>query len=413
VPLVDPSAFVALRHRNFRLLWLGQLVSLSGTSMQTAALLWHVSLLAPPGWKALALGMVGLARLGPVLVFGLLSGVVADAVDRRRLMLGGQIVMMLAAVTLALVTANGLATILVILCVAGVGTAAAGATAPARQALIPNLVPREHWPNAIALSSIVAQTASVVGPALAGVTLVMAGPATVYALNAFSFLAVIGALLLMRGVPPIPPAERGAISFRALAEGARFVFGRPLLRSTLLLDGLATFFCSATALLPLFAQDLLQLGPREYGWLYAAPSVGAVLASLAMVRFADRITRRGVVLLWAVAIYGGATVVFGLSRTFWLTFLALAVTGAADTVSAVLRNIVRQLETPDRLRGRMVGIGMLFFMGGPQLGEFESGVAAQWLGAGLAVTGGGVASVLTTAWIAWRTPALRAYRRGS
>jgi MFS family permease len=413
VPLVDPSAFVALRHRNFRLLWLGQLVSLSGTSMQTAALLWHVSLLAPPGWKALALGMVGLARLGPVLVFGLLSGVVADAVDRRRLMLGGQIVMMLAAVTLALVTANGLATILVILCVAGVGTAAAGATAPARQALIPNLVPREHWPNAIALSSIVAQTASVVGPALAGVTLVMAGPATVYALNAVSFLAVIGALLLMRGVPPIPPAERGAISFRALAEGARFVFGRPLLRSTLLLDGLATFFCSATALLPLFAQDLLQLGPREYGWLYAAPSVGAVLASLAMVRFADRITRRGVVLLWAVAIYGGATVVFGLSRTFWLTFLALAVTGAADTVSAVLRNIVRQLETPDRLRGRMVGIGMLFFMGGPQLGEFESGVAAQWLGAGLAVTGGGVASVLTTAWIAWRTPALRAYRRGS
>jgi MFS family permease len=380
--------------------------------MQTAALLWHVSLLAPPGWKALALGMVGLARLGPILVFGLLSGVMADAVDRRRLMLAGQIVMMLAAATLALVTAGGLATILVILCVAGMGTAAAGATAPARQALLPNLVPREHVPNAIALSSIVAQTASVVGPALAGLTLALAGPATVYALNAVSFVAVIGALLLMRGVPPIPPAERGAISFRALREGARFVFGAPLLRSTLLLDGLATFFCSATALLPLFAQDLLQLGPREYGWLYAAPSLGAVLSSLAMVRFADRIVRRGVVLLWTVAIYGAATVVFGLSRAFWLTFLALAVTGAADTVSAVLRNIVRQLETPDRLRGRMVGISMLFFMGGPQLGEFESGVAAQWLGARVAVAAGGVASVLTTAWIAWRTPALRAYRRG-
>ncbi len=409
MPLVDPSAFVALRHRNFRLLWLGQLVSMSGTSMQSAAILWHISLLAPPGWKALALGMVGLARLGPVVVFGLLSGVVADAVDRRRLMLASQLVMMLAAATLALVTMGGLATILVILCVAGIGTAAAGATAPARQALITNLVPREHWPNAIALSSIVTQTASVAGPALAGATLAIAGPATVYGVNAVSFVAVIAALLLMRG---IPPAERGAISFRALREGARFVFGTPLLRATLLLDGLATFLCSATALLPIFAQDLLQLGPREYGWLYAAPSVGAVLASLAMVRFVDRITRRGVVLLWAVAIYGGATVVLGLSRTFWLTFLALAVTGAADTVSAVLRNIVRQLETPDRLRGRMVGIGMVFFMGGPQLGEFRSGVAAQWLGAGLAVTAGGVASVLTTAWIAWRTPALRAYRRG-
>ena len=206
--------------------------------------------------------------------------------------------------------------------------------------------------------------------------------------------------------------DRRAISVGALAEGLRFVFSRPVLRSTLLLDGLATFFCSATALLPLFAQDVLQVGPRGYGWLYAAPSVGAVLASLAMVRFADRITRRGVVLLWAVAVYGTATVVFGLSRAFWVTFLALAVTGAADTVSAVLRNIVRQLETPDRLRGRMVGISMLFFMGGPQLGEFEAGVAAQWLGAGLAVVVGGVASVFTTAWIAWRTPALRAYRRG-
>jgi MFS family permease len=412
VPLVDPAAFVALRHRNFRLLWLGQLVSMSGTSMQSAALLWHVSLLAPPGWKALALGMVGLARLGPVVVFGLLSGLLADVVDRRRLMLVAQVVMMLAAATLALATASGFATILVILCVAGVGTAAAGAAAPARQALIPNLVPREHWPNAIALSSIVSQTASVVGPALAGLALALVGPATVYALNAASFLAVIAALLLMRGVPPISPAERGDVSVRALREGVRFVFGAPVLRSTLLLDALATFFCSATALLPIFAQDLLQLGPREYGWLFAAPSAGAVLASLAMVRFADRITRRGVVLLWAVAIYGMATVVFGLSRAFWLTFAALAVTGAADTVSAVLRNIVRQLETPDRLRGRMIGISMLFFMGGPQLGEFESGVAAQWLGAGLAVTVGGVASVLTTAWIAWRTPALRAYRRG-
>lgn len=410
--LVESSAFVALRHRNFRLLWLGQLVSMSGTMMQTAAILWHVSLLAPPGWKALALGGVGLARLGPILVFGLASGVVADAVDRRRLMLVAQIVMMLAATALALVTATGLASILVVLLVAGIGAAAGATDGPARQSLLPSLVPREHLPNAIGLNSIVYQTASVVGPTLAGLTLAMASVATVYALNALSFLAVIGALLRMRGLPPTPPAAQGAISLAALAEGARFVFGRPLLRSTLLLDGLATFFCSATALLPLFAQDVLQVGPRGYGWLYAAPSVGAVLASAAMVRLANGIRRRGMVLIWAVVVYGAATVVFGLSRTFWLTFLALAAAGAADTVSAVLRNIVRQLETPDRLRGRMVGISMLFFMGGPQLGEFEAGVAAQWLGAGVAVVVGGVASILTTAWIAWRTPVLRAYRRG-
>ena len=409
--IADPSSFAALRYRNFRLLWLGQFVSMSGTAMQGAAILWHVSLLAPPGWKALALGIVGLARIGPILVFGLLSGVVADVFDRRRLMLAAQIVMMLAAAALALVTKGGLATILVILLLAGVGAAAGAATAPARQALLPNLVPREHLPNAIALSSIVAQTASVVGPALAGVALAAASLSSVYGLNALSFVAVIGALLMMRELPATPPAKPGAISVQALGEGARFVFSRPLLRSTLLLDGVATFFCSATALLPLFAQDLLQVGPRGYGWLFAAPSVGALLSSLGMVRFGDRINRRGAVLLWAVAVYGGATVVFGLSRTFWLTFLALAVSGAADTVSTVMRSIVRQLETPDHLRGRMIGISMLFFMGGPQLGEFESGVAAQWLGAGVAVVAGGVASLLATAWIAWRTPVLRRYRR--
>jgi MFS family permease len=339
------------------------------------------------------------------------SGVVADVFDRRRLMLVAQTVMMLTATTLALVTATDLANAWAILAIAGAGAAAGAADAPARQALLPSLVPREHLPNAIGLNSILFQAASVLGPTLAGVALATAGVATVYALNALSFLATIGALLLMRDLPPTRSVERGAVSFRALAEGVRFVFGTPLLRSTMLVDGLATFFCSATALLPLFAQDVAQVGPRGYGWLYAAPSVGAVLTSAAMVRLAGRIRRRGAVLLCAVMVYGLATVAFGLSRTFWPMFLALAVAGAADTVSAVLRNIVRQLETPDRLRGRMVGISMLFFLGGPQLGEFEAGAVAQWLGAGVAVVLGGAASLLTTAWIAWRSPALRAYRR--
>jgi MFS family permease len=408
----DGSAFVALRHRNFRLLWLGQLVSMSGSMMQGAAILWHISLLAPPGWKALALGLVGLARIGPILVFGLLSGVVADAVDRRRLMLGAQVVMMAVAVTLALVTSSGLANPLVILLLAGLGAAAGSVDAPARQSLLPSLVPREHLPNAIGLNSILFQTASAVGPALAGLALATRGVASVYALNALSFVAVIGALLLMRDLPAARPVGRAAISVRALVEGLRFVFGRPVIRSTMLLDGIATFFCSATALLPLFAQDVLHVGPQGYGWLYAAPSIGAVLSSLIMVRLAGRITHRGLVLIGAVAAYGVATVVFGLSRTFWMMFLALAATGAADTVSGVLRNIVRQFETPDRLRGRMVGISMLFFMGGPQLGEFESGVAAQALGAGPAVVLGGLASLVSTGWIAWHTPTLRVYRGG-
>jgi MFS family permease len=184
-----------------------------------------------------------------------------------------------------------------------------------------------------------------------------------------------------------------------------------MIRSTMLLDFFATFFSSATALLPIFAQDILHVGARGYGWLYAAPAAGALVASVAMVRLVDDIERRGLTLLWAVAVYGAATVVFGVSTSFWLTFACLAVTGAADTVGMVFRNIVRQLETPDHLRGRMTGVNMVFFMGGPQLGELEAGLMANWFGAVVSVVTGGVGSLLATGWIAAATPSLRGYRK--
>jgi MFS family permease len=179
----------------------------------------------------------------------------------------------------------------------------------------------------------------------------------------------------------------------------------------MLLDFFATFFSSATALLPIFAQDVLQVGAKGYGWLYAAPAVGAVATSAAMVPLTDRIERRGPALLWAVAGYGLATVIFGMSRSSWLTFCCLALTGATDTVSMIIRNIVRQLETPDRLRGRMTGVNMVFFMGGPQLGELEAGAVANWLGAPISVITGGIGCLVATGWVGAATPALRHYRR--
>ena len=200
------------------------------------------------------------------------------------------------------------------------------------------------------------------------------------------------------------------VSWRAALEGLRFVFGSPLIRSTMLLDFFATFFSSAIALLPIFAQDILFVGPQGYGWLYAAPAAGALAMSAAMVWLTERIVRRGPWLLWAVAAYGLATVAFGFSRSFWLTFACLAATGAADTISMVIRNIVRQLETPDRLRGRMTGINMIFFIGGPQLGELEAGLVANWVGAPLSVITGGIGCLLATGWVAGTTPALRRYR---
>jgi MFS family permease len=226
---------------------------------------------------------------------------------------------------------------------------------------------------------------------------------------------VIVALLMMRGVPTRPEqsTSKDDVSWRAAREGLRFVFRSPLIRSTMLLDFFATFFSSATALLPIFAQDILQVGPQGYGWLYAAPAVGATLMSAAMVFLTSRIQRRGPVLLWAVAMYGAATVGFGFSRTFWITFACLALTGVADTVSMVFRNVIRQLETPDRLRGRMIGVNMVFFIGGPQLGEMEAGAVANWFGAPFSVITGGLGCLLAVAWVAASTPQLRTYHAAS
>jgi MFS family permease len=403
--------FAALRHRNYRLIWLGQGISFSGSMMQSAALLWHVSLLVPKSQKGLALGLVGLSRVVPIVAFSLLSGVVADAVDRRRLMLFTQTAMALVAVVLAVYAFRGGVHVWPLYALSALGAAAGAFDGPARQSLVPTLVPRADLPNAISLNTIMFQVAAVVGPSIAGILIATLGVGWVYALNAVSFLAVIAAILMMRGVVEAPMHERGEVSMKAAMDGLRFVFSRPLIRSTMLLDFFATFFSSATALLPIFAQDILQVGAQGYGWLYAAPSVGAMIAGAAMVRVADRIEHRGRVLLWAVAVYGLATVVFGFSRGFLLTFACLAVTGAADTVSMVLRNVIRQLATPDRMRGRMTGVNMVFFMGGPQLGELEAGLVAQAWSAPVSVITGGLGCLVATAWTAWRTPALRRYRK--
>jgi MFS family permease len=378
--------------------------------MQTAAILWHVSLLVPPERRGLALGLVGLMRLSPVIFFSLVSGMIADAGDRRKLMLITQSGLAVVAGCLALLTWHGLAVPWPVYALAAFGGAVGAFDGPARQALIPNLVPRETLPNAISLNTIVSQTASVAGPALGGLIIATLGVGWAYALNSLSFLGVILSLFLMRGVQS-RPVTRGEVSLRALAEGFRFVFRSPLIRSTMLLDGFATFFSSATALLPIFAQDVLQVGAHGYGWLYAAPAVGAVLTSAVLVRVVDRIEHRGRVLLVAVGGYALATLGFGLSRWFWLSFACLAATGVGDTFSMVFRNIVRQLETPDHLRGRTVGVNMLFFMGGPQLGEFEAGLMANWLGPVVSVVSGGIGALAAVVWIAWRTPALRNYRR--
>lgn len=407
----NSTTLKALRHRNFRLLWIGQLISVSGSMMNMAAVLWHVSLLVSVEDKGLALGLVGLVRIAPIIIFSLISGVVADAIDRRKLMLIAQSGMALVSAAMALLAFNNIQVLWPIYALTCTAAAFRAFDAPARQSLIPNLVPRSDLPNAISLNTIMFQTASVLGPALAGFVLATLGIGWAYTFDALSFLSTIIALVLMRNVPTHDTNTRHEISLRAAGDGLRFVFSAPLIRSTMLLDFFATFFSSAMALLPIFVQDILNLREEAYGLLYAAPAVGAAITSVVMVKLTDRIEHRGWTLLGAVIVYGLATVVFGISRSYALTFLCLALTGAADTVSVVMRNLVRHLTTPDHLRGRMTSVNMIFFMGGPQLGELEAGLVAHWATAPISVITGGIGCIIATLWLALKTPQLRRYRR--
>ncbi|MEP6742394.1 MAG: MFS transporter [bacterium] len=387
------SSFSALRHRDFRLLWLGQIVSVTGSQMQSVAINWHVYLLTK---SAFALGMVGFFKGVPIVLCSLMGGVVADAMDRRRLMIATQTVMLVSAAALALVTVAGLQTVWPIYLLTA---AASGATAfdiPARQALMPTLVPPKDFPNAVSLGLMVFNVAMIVGPAIGGFLLASHGPAAVYGINAISFVAVIAALVAMRTSGRVTEESEQAnrVSYAALKEGLAFVWRTPVIVQTMTLDFAATFFASATALLPIFAVEILHVGARGVGLLAAAPAVGSVLTALLIARIGG-FRRQGRIVIWSVGVFGLATVAFGISRVFWLSLLMLAITGAADTVSTVLRQTIRQLATPNHLRGRMTSINMVFFMGGPQLGEVEAGVVASLIGAPLSVMIGGVGSLLS------------------
>ena len=388
------SSFSALRHRDFRLLWIGQMISVTGSQMQLVAINWHVYLLTK---SPLALGGVGLVRVVPIILCSLVGGVVADAVDRKRLMIATQAVMLLIAASLAVLTAFGLSSVWPIYLLTAIASAALAFDSPARQALLPGLVPPEDFQNAVSLGIVVFNSAMIVGPALAGLLLSVRGPALIYGINAVSFVGVLTALMLMsKRRRAETEQEAPQISFSALRDGLRFVWRTPIIVQSMTLDFVATFFASATVLLPIFAAEILNVGPGGLGLLHASPGIGSVIAGLIMVRLGI-MRRQGKVVLASVAVYGAATVAFGLSRWFWLSLLMLALTGAADTVSTVLRQTIRQLATPDRLRGRMTSVNMIFFMGGPQLGELEAGALAALIGARLSVLTGGLGCLIGVA----------------
>jgi MFS family permease/uncharacterized protein (DUF952 family) len=400
------SSIIALRlYRDFRLLWIGQMISSIGTQMQMVAINWHIYDLTH---SPVMLGLTGLMRVIPIIIFSLFGGVVADAHDRRRLMMITQSLMMVFAAMLGLATNMGLITAYIIYAMAATTAAAGAFDSPARQALAPNLVRKEHLTNAMSLNNINMQVASIMGPMLAGFVIAGLGVGAVYWINALSFLAVIVALVLMR-TPTQKNLGVAKVNFDSLTEGIKFVFSAKIITATMLLDFIATFFSSASALLPVFAKDILQVGPEGLGVLYGAESVGAVISGVIMAR-AGNIKRQGAILLVAVASYGVATAFYGASQLFVLSFFFLALVGASDTVSTILRNTIRQLATPDHLRGRMTSVNMIFFMGGPQLGNLEAGIVAALFGAPFSVISGGIATVIAVGLVAWLAPQLRNYK---
>jgi MFS family permease len=398
--------------------------------MQVVAINWHIYLLTR---SPLALGFVGLTRVVPIIAFSLWAGVVADRRDRRRVMLATQSAMALVSVALAFLAAGGHDAVWAIYLLNALQASASAFDNPARQALIPRLVPRVDLPGALSLNLTMFHVAMIGGPALAGVLIAARGGrpsplahaggvmaadtgslALIYLLNALSFLGVLFTLATLGTSGRVDDAHASQESpVEAIRSGLRFVFTTPIMVWTMAIDFFATFFSGAMSLLPIVADQILGVGPAGYGWLVAAPALGAVVGSLyTSLRPLPR--RHGKVLLWAVAAYGLATIVYGFSRSFVLTFAALAGTGLADVVSTVIRQTVRQLLTPDALRGRMTSVNMIFFMGGPQLGELEAGFVASLfasavLGVTVSIVSGGLATLAGVAWVAAATPVVRRY----
>jgi MFS family permease len=420
-----------LASRDFVSWWLGNFVSLIGTQMTWVAVPYQVYVLTG---NSFALGSIGLARGLPLIVMALLGGVIADVIDRRRLLIATQSIYLCLSALLAYAAYRGFTSVPLLYGVSVAGGALLALDLPARQALMPNLVPKEAFPHAVSYNAFSFQFAAVLGPALGGYVLWLAGPSKealaqlapeaarlaqlraaswVYAVDATTFLAVILALVTLRWRrDKDAPVLRASLA--TALEGPRFVWSQPILWLTMTLDFLATFFAGAMLLMPVFAVEVFHGTPETLGLLLAAPAAGAALAALVTTRLPP-IRAQGAAVLLGVAAYGITTAVFGATASFPLALFMLALSGAADSVSMVVRNTLRQELTPDAMRGRMVAFNMIFFVGGPLLGEFEAGAVAALFGkpdgARLSVITGGVACVVCAILYVLLAPRLWRYVR--
>lgn len=398
----NPSIWRVMRNRDYAILLSGQMISATGTQIQVVVVAWQVWVLTH---NAFALGAIGLVQAIPRLIFSLVGGVFADVFDRRRLLFIVNAILAGLSAVLAVTTEMRVINIALIYAVVLVAGAASSFEFPTRSAIIPTLVPRDQLASALSLGMVITQLVSIVGTALGGFVIAWIGIANSYWLDVVSYVFVLAALVVMV-VPRVPVEVRARAGLGALADGMRFLREHPVILGVLSMDFCATFFGSPRSLLPIYATNILHVGSRGLGFLLAGTSIGA----LALAPLTGRISlvkRQGRGVALAIVGWGVCIVLFGFcTGPLWLSILFLAGAGAADMISMLLRHLVIQLTTPDELRGRMSAVNGMFVIGGPMLGQFESGVVAAATSAQFSVVSGGVVCILATLGVVALVPSL-------
>ena len=394
-----------LRHRDFRLFWTGLILSSVGSQFTQVAMAWQIYELTN---SPLQIGLIGLARAVPQMIILLFGGLLADAMNRRKLMMITQVSLFFVSGSLALITLSGHVTPLKLYAVTVLLALFSSLESPSRQAMVTNLVPAEDLSRALAIFSTQRQIATIAGPSVAGVVLAVTGNALCYAVDACSWLIMFGALLLIRAQLP----ERGGwrtVSLDSLRVGFRFVWGHAVIFPFLMMDFGANIFGTVRALFPIYARDILAVGPQGLGLLYAASAAGSLLGAVGFSLWGPK-RRAGRWILFGVTIYAVCLLCFAQSRWFWLSIALLIGSGIGDTISAILRSTINQLSTPDDLRGRMSSINSIFTNSGPQLGQFQLGALATAVGTEFAATASALAILSIVALLAARFPHVREYR---
>jgi MFS family permease len=402
-PRSKHDSFASLRQRNFQLYSLNRVLATIGQTMLQAVLAWHVYDLTG---SALNLGFLGLARFIPSLATSLVGGAVADAYDRRVVMVVAKVVPLSCAAVLAAATVGGWISIELIFGLVILMGFAASFEGPARIALLPAVVRPETFENAVAVSNTMQQLAMVSGPALGGTVIALAGPGAGYGLFCALILTSLVPLALLR-LGQISGTRR-ALSLASIKEGVEFVRTRQVLLGAMSLDMFAVIFGGAQALLPVYASDILHAGPTGYGVLSSAMQAGAFAMSLVLIA-RPPVQQTGRVLVYSVIVYGLFTAAFGLSQLYLLSVILYACIGAADQVSVVMRQTTIQMATPDELRGRVSSVNQVFVGASGQIGGMRAGFVASVAGASFAVVSGGLGAMAVAALIAWRMPQLFKY----